>query len=144
VGWILTEIPDLVPAGRVAALGSVIRPLPTRFGISGQQNRDWNLTRSAAITGAVGGALGPVIQGLGHYPGTALGKTLGGVGSRNAGPFSLTVGAADHGSGGPRLTAWQAQVGLPGPSGRAPRLAAAVHASAVAYEGAAGASRTAP
>jgi hypothetical protein len=48
---------------------------------------DWdtNLTKSAAITGAIGGALGPVLQGLGHYPAKLLGKTLSGMLGRHAG-----------------------------------------------------------
>ncbi|HET9655946.1 MAG TPA: toxin glutamine deamidase domain-containing protein, partial [Kineosporiaceae bacterium] len=39
----------------------------------------------AAITGAIGGALGPIMQGLGHYPTKALGHALGGILGKNAG-----------------------------------------------------------
>jgi hypothetical protein len=42
-------------------------------GRRGREEWDTQLTKSAAITGPVGGALGPVMQGLGHYPGKLLG-----------------------------------------------------------------------
>ncbi|HET9654467.1 MAG TPA: hypothetical protein VFP72_03885, partial [Kineosporiaceae bacterium] len=51
----------------------------------GRTEWDKNLTRSAAITGAIGGALGPIMQGLGHYPTKALGHALGGILGKNAG-----------------------------------------------------------
>ncbi|HET9654263.1 MAG TPA: hypothetical protein VFP72_02840 [Kineosporiaceae bacterium] len=51
----------------------------------GRTEWDKNLTRSAAITGAIGGALGPVLAGLGHYPTKALGHALGGILGKNAG-----------------------------------------------------------
>ena len=84
----------------------------------------WNLTTSAAITGAVGGVLGPVFEGLGHVPAHWLGKTIGhdlaeisanvvkGAGHEyitdgasglvqngqwSPDTFSLTAGAADEG-----------------------------------------------
>jgi hypothetical protein len=42
-------------------------------GRRGHEEWDTQLTESAAITGPVGGALGPVMQGLGHFPGKLLG-----------------------------------------------------------------------
>ncbi|HET9656095.1 MAG TPA: hypothetical protein VFP72_12120 [Kineosporiaceae bacterium] len=51
----------------------------------GRTEWDKNLTRSAAITGAIGGALGPIMQSLGHYPTKALGNALGGILGKNAG-----------------------------------------------------------
>jgi hypothetical protein len=45
---------------------------------------DWDLTRSAAITGAVGGVLGPAFHLLGHHPAKLLGNSLGQVMSKGA------------------------------------------------------------
>lgn len=49
--------------------------------------REWDtsLTKSTAITGLVGGLLGPVFQGLGQHPGKLLSKAFGVVMTRNVG-----------------------------------------------------------
>ena len=46
-------------------------------GWRGSTEWDWDLTKSAAITGAIGGVLGPVFQGLGHFPAHWLGRAIG-------------------------------------------------------------------
>ena len=46
-------------------------------GWRGSDEWDSNLTKSAAITGLVGGVLGPIFQGLGHFPARLVGAMVG-------------------------------------------------------------------
>jgi hypothetical protein len=51
----------------------------------GRTEWDKNLTKSAAITGVIGGALGPLMAVPGSYLGRGLGRVLGGMLGENAG-----------------------------------------------------------
>ena len=57
-------------------------------GWRGSREWDWGLTKSAAITGAVGGVLGPLSEGLGHLPTRWLGKAIGRTPARSARTWS--------------------------------------------------------
>ncbi|HET9654121.1 MAG TPA: toxin glutamine deamidase domain-containing protein, partial [Kineosporiaceae bacterium] len=90
-GAVLKQLVIAVATGEVLQLGldaiaqfAQIMERQTGHSI-GRTEWDKNLTASAAITGAIGGALGPIMQGLGHYPTKALGHALGGVLGKNAG-----------------------------------------------------------
>ncbi|HET9654527.1 MAG TPA: hypothetical protein VFP72_04185 [Kineosporiaceae bacterium] len=90
-GAVLKQLVIAVATGEVLQLGldaiaqfAQIMERQTGHSI-GRTAWDKNLTASAAITGAIGGALGPIMQGLGHYPTKALGHALGGVLGKNAG-----------------------------------------------------------
>ncbi|HET9655132.1 MAG TPA: hypothetical protein VFP72_07245, partial [Kineosporiaceae bacterium] len=90
-GAVLKQLVIAVATGEVLQLGldaiaqfAQIMERQTGHSI-GRTEWDKNLTASAAITGAIGGALGPIMQGLGHYPTKALGNALGGILGKNAG-----------------------------------------------------------
>src|SRR5690242_15778605 len=76
---LLRQLVVAVLTGEVLQIGldAIAQLAQMAEGWRGGGEWDWNLTKSAAITGAVGGALGPGLHGLGHLPGKALGKAVG-------------------------------------------------------------------
>ncbi|HET9654870.1 MAG TPA: hypothetical protein VFP72_05925, partial [Kineosporiaceae bacterium] len=79
------QLVTAVATGEVLQVGLDAVAQLAQFAEGRRKEWDTSLTVSAAITGVIGGALSPVLAGLGHYPGKALGHALGGVLGAGAG-----------------------------------------------------------
>jgi hypothetical protein len=79
------ELAIAITAGEVLQIGLDATAQLAQMAEGWRGSWDARLTKSAAITGGLSGALGPLFGGLGHYPGKLIAKSLGSVVGSNAG-----------------------------------------------------------